>query len=672
MKRSLFIVVLIFVFFSLNALYRDLDLPPAPSYEFSIAPVLIAEDQSETYMFGDYRGTCMTLQPDIVLPGVETGGVYMVYHSKDSNDVNRCVYYAYYPNNGDLQGSNIFDNDQWSGFASISIDEETGIPLVAYHGTDNISMGVFITIDNFYAEGIGNWLTEPFEVINNSELQENGIINFDDTFVFPIVKIGASPISNKRRLYISAENYNELSSNRFLLAYADFDEEDLQNSDFENWDWHYNFINIENIQQGDYNRVNATFSVKDNKVVYFGNFICSTNSVTNSGLFALTNENYGEGGFQDYIFDYHTEWEINDAQNLDGSWLYGGSSPANLRWTSFATFKMNSIFVDENTVSFPGALAVEYLNNENSWYYKPEWGHIPVVQFFFDVQNHTFSAKNIYPAATLSNANVPNLPWDLDMDGEADSYDENGNVQWVKSLPLFYTDLDESFHTGLFRITKSDNSDFSAVVWADCYEAYMNYIGEDGYASWNETDKIMIATKNADIWNTPIKITANEEDVNYNSNIQGMKPAYIYTADKIKLINGTNHRIYLFFLDEDEYSMDSSGDLYFAAIDIGSLSNEQNQIPNVNPLEVSNYPNPFNPQTTIKYNLPENGNVTLEVFNLKGQKVKTLVNQTQKSGEHSIIWDGKDDNARNLTSGIYFYKIKQGKFTSTKKMILMK
>ena len=172
-----------------------------------------------------------------------------------------------------MQDANITDNDRWSGFASISIDEETGIPLVAYHGTDNISMGVFITIDNFYSEGIGNWLTEPFEVINNSELQENGIINFDDTFVFPIVKIGASPISNKRRLYISAENYNELSSNRFLLAYADFDEEDLQNSDFENWDWHYNFINIENIQQGDYNRVNATFSVKDNKVVYFGNFI---------------------------------------------------------------------------------------------------------------------------------------------------------------------------------------------------------------------------------------------------------------------------------------------------------------------------------------------------------------------------------------------------------------
>ncbi len=80
-----------------------------------------------------------------------------------------------------------------------------------------------------------------------------------------------------------------------------------------------------------------------------------------------------------------------------------------------------------------------------------------------------------------------------------------------------------------------------------------------------------------------------------------------------------------------------------------------------------NYPNPFNPATTIKFALPENANVSLTVYNQIGEKVADLINGPMESGFHSILW-----NAENLASGVYFYQIKAGTFTSVKKLVLMK
>jgi len=80
-----------------------------------------------------------------------------------------------------------------------------------------------------------------------------------------------------------------------------------------------------------------------------------------------------------------------------------------------------------------------------------------------------------------------------------------------------------------------------------------------------------------------------------------------------------------------------------------------------------NYPNPFNPSTTIEYSIPKSSNVEISIFNLKGQKVKTLVNKKQHPGKYQVNWDGP-----NHASGVYIYQIKADKLVESKKMLLLK
>jgi subtilisin-like proprotein convertase family protein len=90
------------------------------------------------------------------------------------------------------------------------------------------------------------------------------------------------------------------------------------------------------------------------------------------------------------------------------------------------------------------------------------------------------------------------------------------------------------------------------------------------------------------------------------------------------------------------------------------------EIPNYYSL-AQNYPNPFNPSTSIKYSVPAPTNVTLKIFDVLGKEVATLVNEMKQPGFHTV-----DFNASNLASGIYFYRIDAGEFTSVKRMALIK
>ena len=89
-------------------------------------------------------------------------------------------------------------------------------------------------------------------------------------------------------------------------------------------------------------------------------------------------------------------------------------------------------------------------------------------------------------------------------------------------------------------------------------------------------------------------------------------------------------------------------------------------------LSLGNYPNPFNPTTTISYGIAQDGKTKLQIFNLKGQLVKTLIEGIVKKGKYNAVWNGKDNNGKKVTSGIYMYKLTTKEKSITKKMLMLK
>ena len=86
----------------------------------------------------------------------------------------------------------------------------------------------------------------------------------------------------------------------------------------------------------------------------------------------------------------------------------------------------------------------------------------------------------------------------------------------------------------------------------------------------------------------------------------------------------------------------------------------------------NNYPNPFNPVTNIVYDIPEVTDVTLEIYNVMGQRVRTLAQGSHEPGRYQIVWNATNDFGQGLSSGMYIYRIQAGDFVSVKKLVLMK
>ena len=85
----------------------------------------------------------------------------------------------------------------------------------------------------------------------------------------------------------------------------------------------------------------------------------------------------------------------------------------------------------------------------------------------------------------------------------------------------------------------------------------------------------------------------------------------------------------------------------------------------------ANYPNPST-HHTISYDLPEQAQVTLGIYDLLGKQLKTLVNQSQDAGSKTAVWDGTDGLGRSVSAGVYLYQIQAGEFSQTRKMVLLK
>ncbi len=161
-------------------------------------------------------------------------------------------------------------------------------------------------------------------------------------------------------------------------------------------------------------------------------------------------------------------------------------------------------------------------------------------------------------------------------------------------------------------------------------------------------------------WHTPVKLT----------NTTGMIEEFTDLADVLEDLGNGSAKARVTFIRGDKQNTGSSGtpgEAVYVEFNVTTSSvNDKAQKPFSFSLD-QNYPNPFNPSTMISYTLPAASTVKLSVYNVLGQEVANLVNENQTAGSHNVTF-----NASNLSSGVYFYTIKAGNFTETKKMSLLK
>jgi hypothetical protein len=294
------------------------------------------------------------------------------------------------------------------------------------------------------------------------------------------------------------------------------------------------------------------------------------------------------------------------------------------------------------------------------------------------METHEFGFYDMYIEGANPADDTPMVPWDLDEDGEVDSYDADGYPEWPMSWTVYWHVGDDAFHENYYHIAKNEENGWMAAVWSDGSKAKLvadELPGADPV--WEAKPEIMISVSkdSGASWSEPIRLNAND-----TPELAGQIPEYIYPADIIKDMGDNHGLLQLMYLDDNSWGSNiqgnglaNGGTIKYASLDIDF--NYSSTEPSVVPVAArlgQNYPNPFNPETTISYEMLQNGEVTINVYNLKGQKVKTLVNDTKAAGEHTVVWNGKDDSGNNVSSGVYFYKMQAGRYTSTKKMILMK
>ncbi len=156
-----------------------------------------------------------------------------------------------------------------------------------------------------------------------------------------------------------------------------------------------------------------------------------------------------------------------------------------------------------------------------------------------------------------------------------------------------------------------------------------------------------------------------------NTEIEIMSPYEIITISYDVLLDAGEHMNWILTSESgEEYTLESTGEITIPTEETFTLERKA-IIPIVYTLH-QNYPNPFNPITSLRYDLPEQAQVTLTVYDLMGREITQLVNITQKAGYRSVQWNATNSFGKPVSAGVYLYQIRAGEFVQTRKMVLLK
>ena len=615
-----------------------------PEYEFITEPTEIMMNFYD-YMPGSYCGLPIQVEED--------SSIYIVFHARETPASTRRIYFSYVDASGNVTNvATVGTTDIHEGYAGIDLDPITGDPLVAWHANidpTSADLEVVMSYDLYHLGMPGNWI-EPFPLPANPWGE----------ILWPEVHIGPSPDPDKRRVYVIGKTIDYPNENT-IICYADFDVNDLNTQS--NLEWTFRTIDLLNQWNNspDYIRLNLSCSVSDDGKIALMGYVQVENE--SDSLIIFLNNNFGEGDF-DY---YSTDAQFNVWDPWNGTDL--------LYFSPVMCNHQNSLFYDGNTkISFLGNMNLMY---DGSWY--PDLNLMYPKVYTFDLQTQEFSFYDLYLEGADPSDDSPMIPWDYNEDGIVDSLGPNGEILYVEGWPIYNYDSDMAYHENNFKITKNGEKGWLAAVWGDGLKCRKAYQGAPGYAQWEDNPEIAICVSgdNGISWSQPIFLNALE-----TPELADMIPVYVYPGDKIEDMGDNHGKLHLFFLNDYEYGPYGQGginpggmQIYCALdIDFGPFVSMQPETIPQSEICLTNYPNPFNPTTTISFTAEDAKDAELMIYNVKGQKVKTFhVILSGVEGQSSIVWNGTDQNNKPVSSGIYLYKLEvNGEVKKTKKMLLLK
>ena len=394
---------------------------------------------------------------------------------------------------------------------------------------------------------------------------------------------------------------------------------------------------------------------------------------TGSEIFVCYNDNYGMG---DWTFISQYMISQVDAPDTD----------VDLSFEIFKSDNLNAIFIDNsNKIIFSGN---QLLGNQDEYiyYYLKSFPYI----FEFDFNSLEFSFQVQAPKINENAAN-PNyvwqkneiyLPWDTDNDGVIDEFNDDGTAFSFDDWPVSYYDL---FSENTMKVCSNNENGWIVNIWLNSLKCkYYMENGNEEFADWEDVVEIYItiSNDNGEHWSEPIIMNAKLDDIHYQEELTDLHPAFIYPGDIVEDMGDNWGLLHLMFLDDYDYETSEDGGMMKYAsikIDFGYTLDAEEELVVSDDNNLYNYPNPFNlsatgrcAPTNISFNLAKKSAVELTIFNVKGQKIKTLLNENLTTGEHTIVWNGMNEEDRSASSGVYFYKLKTDSNEVVKRMILLK
>ncbi|MCD6181831.1 MAG: T9SS type A sorting domain-containing protein [Candidatus Cloacimonetes bacterium] len=645
-----------------------------PDYSFAVAPTELLTSYYD-YMPGSYNSFPIRLQP------TDAGdGIYAIFHGQEVAGGTRREFYAYIDNSGSvINVSTIGNEDLHEGYGGVSIDPVCGDALVSWHvnsDTTTPENECVFTYDLYHLMGgPGLWRT-PFDVISVNILTPFA----DDEYEWPYVYIGPSPVAGKRRVYVSANNSvghdpNGTPSENVLIAYADFDENDLAAQS--SLDWSYNQIDLlNNWNQGipEWIRPFLSMVVSKNSgtVAYVG-------YNTQNKLIAFVNDNYGEGEWTYYStesLNTLTNFQVDNPQNLDGSYVFDLQAGEQLFWGPINCHHHSAVFAEGDSKIVWNATMGLQIDNEDGSYYPY---YIFPKAFSFDMITHEFSFADLDLTGDFPNDEYPMIPWDLDANGEVDEYDDQGNVVTYSGWPIYFYDNDQAFHDNDYKTAINEEKGWMVAMWQDGLKAKLANAGDPQWVDWADVPEVAIAvSKDYGVtWSEPFFLNSID-----TPELSGSIPCYIYCADEIEETTPGHGLLHLLYYDDNSYGTSlysfgnpTGGTITYAALDIEfeEVGTSNHTVPAVTGALNQNYPNPFNPSTAMSFNLPEPAQASVVVYNNKGQKICTVADGIYPAQTSTVTWNGTDDNGQPVSSGIYYYQLKvNGVSQDVKKCVLMK